>query len=260
MFLQENIRLITFFLSSAFFFFLESYRPLRSLKENRWQHLLKNASIAFVNALIYGLFFTTAINLVTNFTTEHTFGVFQWLELPVVFEFSLSFLALDFILYLWHVAAHKVPFIWKFHLVHHVDSDMDFSTGTRFHLGEMIGIILFHLPFYWILGISLEALIIYQVLLILFDQFGHANYRVPAGIDRVLRWVFVTSNYHRVHHSDHVKELNSNYGTVFSIWDRIWKTYNPRKDLGSLTMGIKGYPKILSWWALNKLPFMKKQP
>jgi sterol desaturase/sphingolipid hydroxylase (fatty acid hydroxylase superfamily) len=252
--LEENIRLIVFLLSSGFFFFLESYRPFKAMNEKRWRHILRNLVISFLNGLVYGLVFTAAIAFVTEYTHNHDFGLFRILDLPWALELLLSIFVLDFIIYCWHILAHRIPMIWRFHLVHHVDSVLDFSTGTRFHLGELLGLMIFHLPLYFLLGITLEALIIFQIFLIVFDHFGHANYRVPAWLDQVIRLLFITSNVHQVHHSDATRELNSNYGTVFSIWDRLFGTYNDRRDIQNIETGIIGYPKTLSFWELMKLP------
>jgi|CXWL01.1.fsa_nt_gi sterol desaturase/sphingolipid hydroxylase (fatty acid hydroxylase superfamily) len=254
-FLVNNIRPLVFALSSGLFFFLESASPFKKQDEKRLRHIGRNLLIAVLNAVLYGVLFGTAVTFITSTTSSHHIGLFPWLSLPTAWEIFFTVIALDGVIYAWHVLAHRTPLIWKFHLVHHTDTVLDFTSGTRFHFGEMIGLMLFHLPFYFILGVSIDGLLVNQLLMIFFTQLAHANYRIPKSLDGILRTVFITSNLHQVHHSNLSKETNSNYGTIFSFWDRLFQTYDHRRDIENITTGIKGYPKGMQLMDLLKMPF-----
>ena len=255
---MENIRLLTFISCSALFFLLETIWPFKPHTEPRPRHISKNMTIAVINAVIYGFTFGIAANWTIQQAEQVNFGLFHWIHLSYLQEIIIAVIILDFVVYLWHILLHRLPFLWRFHLVHHVDTRLDFSSGTRFHLGEMLGSMIFHLPWYFILGISLDALIINQVCMIIFTQFGHSNLKLPKWLDEPLRTIFVTSNFHQVHHSNIPHEFHSNYGHMLSIWDRLIRTYTARRDVDGVTTGIKKYPPVMTLGELMWLPFKRR--
>lgn len=255
--LLENIRLYAFVLNSTLFFLLETVWEFKPQTESRWSHLMKNFGIAFSNGIIYGISFAIAADWIVRTTEQMNFGLMNWLNLPLIWEIVLSLVILDLVIYIWHILLHRIPFLWRFHIVHHIDSRLDFSTGTRFHLGELIAMSLFHLPIFFLLGLSFEALILNQALMLVFTQFQHANVQIPSRIDNVLRKIMITTNFHQVHHSTKNQEFNSNYGTVLSCWDYLGKTYNPQRNIQSIETGIQKTPKVMNFRDIMKFPFQK---
>ncbi len=254
-FIQENLKLSIFIGSGVLFYTVESFFPFKEHLESRWRHIGRNLLIALVNLIFYGIIFGIAVSWVLEFTAIHQLGFFRIFSLGYWPELILTVIALDAVIYLWHVLLHRVPFLWKFHLVHHADSRLDFSSGTRFHLGEMICSMLFHLPWYFLLGVSIDGLLASQAFLIFFTQFQHTNALFPQWLDDKIRLVFITSNVHQVHHSEVPKEYNSNYGTIFSFWDRLGKTFNHQKDLLSMRTGLRGFIDNPSFSQNMRLPF-----
>lgn len=255
---RENIRLFTYIFTGILFFLLETFLPFKDHTESRWKHIGRNLAIAVVNAVLYGVIFGIAVQWITTWTSGNEFGLMQWMALPWVWELILTIILLDLVIYWWHVILHRIPILWRFHLVHHVDSRLDFTSGFRFHVGEMFASMFFHLPIYFLLGVSFDALLIYQLLLLVFTPFGHMNMRLPAFLDNPLRLIFVTPNYHQIHHSEKALEAHSNYSTMFSFWDRFFGTYTSRRDIENLTTGFKGFEKNMKLKKLLSLPFWKK--
>ncbi len=254
---RENIRLLTYIGSAVLFFLFETAFPFKAHTESRWKHILRNVSIAVLNGLLYGIIFGIAVQWITNWTSSNSFGLFPWISLAWPWELFFTILLLDAVIYFWHVILHKTPLLWRFHLVHHVDSRLDFTSGFRFHVGEMFASMFFHLPFYFLLGVSFDALLVYQLLLLLFTPFGHMNMKLPTWLDTIMRLVFVTPNYHQVHHSQKALEAHSNYSTMFSFWDRLFHSYTPRRDIENIETGFQGFEKNMSLKKIMTLPFWK---
>ncbi len=254
-FVQENIKLSVFIGSGIVFYTLESAFPFKQHLESRWRHIGRNLLIALFNLIGYGILFGIAVNWVLNTTGTYELGLFHLLSLSYWPELILTVIILDAVIYVWHVLLHRVPFLWRFHIVHHADSRLDFSSGTRFHLGEMICSMVFHLPWYFLLGVSIDGLLASQMLLIFFTQFQHINVVLPKWLDDKVRLFLITSNVHQVHHSEIPKEYNSNFGTIFSFWDRLGRTFNHQKDLLAMRTGLKGFIDNPSFIQNMKLPF-----
>jgi sterol desaturase/sphingolipid hydroxylase (fatty acid hydroxylase superfamily) len=167
-------------------------------------------------------------------------GLLYRLDIGPAARFAAAFVALDCWTYWWHRANHAMPLLWRFHRMHHSDPAMDVSTATRFHAGEValssglrLGIVL-------LAGIPLAALVAYEVALLIFTQFHHANIALPAGLDRVLRGAIVSPNMHKVHHSVERAEMDSNYSSILSVWDRLFGTFHGRDDCRSIVFGVPG--------------------
>ena len=170
---------------------------------------------------------------------------------------------MDFVIYLQHVLVHAIPLLWRFHRVHHADLDFDLTTGARFHTVEIILSMLIKFATIVVLGPSIVAVVIFEVVLNGMAMFNHANVHLPLALDRVLRLLLVTPDMHRVHHSTEDNETNSNYGFNLAIWDRIFGTYidQPRGGHEGMTIGIHKYrdPKQVNWLpGMLALPFIGK--
>ena len=165
-------------------------------------------------------------------------GLFNRLNGPGWLELVLAVLILDLAIWSQHLVTHKVPFLWRFHRVHHADRDMDVTTGFRFHPVEILASMGLKIGLVYMLGPSALAVLVFEILLSGTALFNHANLALPAGLDRVLRMVLVTPDMHRVHHSVHREEHDSNYGFALSVWDRLFGTYVPEPGAGHRDMVV----------------------
>jgi len=165
---------------------------------------------------------------------------------------------LDLMIYLQHVVVHMIPFFWRFHRVHHSDLDLDVSSGFRFHPVEILASMVYKMGLVLAIGPSVMTVVVFEAVLSGMAQVTHSNIKLPLGLDRVLRWLFVTPDMHRIHHSVEVDETNSNYGFNLSLWDRFLGTYNAdaRKSQPEIVIGIPQYraPEQVSLLKLVIMP------
>jgi sterol desaturase/sphingolipid hydroxylase (fatty acid hydroxylase superfamily) len=197
-------------------------------------------------------------NLVLAFVTASAaaLGASNPLRLPLWAEVLFGIIALDFFTYLAHIALHKLPLAWRFHSVHHSDEQVDVTTAFRQHPGETVWRVLWQLPPIVILGIPLWVVVVYLTISALNAQLEHANVRVPATLDRLLRLLIVTPDMHKVHHSRRQPETDSNYGNILPLWDRLFATYTPRIDFATLRYGLDDV-QATRLRALLSLPFAR---
>jgi len=179
-------------------------------------------------------------------------GLFNRLDWPAWAELVLAVLILDLAIWAQHLVTHKVPLFWRFHRVHHADRDMDVTTGFRFHPVEILASMGLKLGLVYLLGPSALAVLVFEILLSGTALFSHSNLALPGPVDRVLRLVLVTPDMHRVHHSIHRAEHDSNYGFCLSVWDRIFRTHVPEPKAGQdgMTVGLEWQderPAKLGW-------------
>jgi sterol desaturase/sphingolipid hydroxylase (fatty acid hydroxylase superfamily) len=173
-------------------------------------------------------------------------------------EVALAFILFDIYMYFWHMANHRIGFLWRFHRAHHSDTAMDTTTALRFHPGELVLSTLARLPIIMLLGISFPQLVLFETILNLSTLFHHSNLAVPEKWDRLLRTVITTPNMHRVHHSVELAELNSNYTSILSLWDRLFNTFRTREDTRTITLGLAQYREenYQRLWGFLKTPFL----
>jgi sterol desaturase/sphingolipid hydroxylase (fatty acid hydroxylase superfamily) len=169
----------------------------------------------------------------------------------------IAVVLLDGWMYLWHRANHTIGLLWRFHRMHHSDTKMDVTTATRFHLGEHVGASVLRAGLIPVLGFEVWQLIVYDTLLVGVTMLHHANISL-GRYDRWLRWLMVTPDMHKVHHSSWRPETDSNYSTVFSVWDRLAGTFRMRTDPKTLQFGLPEFPD-LGWqtiWGMLRTPFV----
>jgi len=231
-------------------------RPLAVPKASRWAN---NLGLVFLNTLLLRLLFPAAVVGTAAFAVQHGWGMLNYFDAPFWAAVAVSVVAMDFAIYLQHVMLHAVPVLWRLHRVHHADLDYDVTTGSRFHPIEIILSMLIKLATVAVLGPPVVAVVIFEVLLNATAMFNHGNLRLPSQLDRVLRWLVVTPDMHRVHHSVEDDEANSNFGFNLPWWDRLLGTYKdqPRGGHEGMTIGIHGYrdPK-----QVDRLPGMLALP
>lgn len=259
---EMQVRLICFvslFTLMASWEFLKPCRPLVYSRVLRWGN---NLALVALNTLLLRLLFPAAAVGFAHFAHSQGWGVLALLELPHLFEVILAVIVLDLLIYFQHVIFHKVPILWRLHRVHHADPDYDLTTGIRFHPIEIILSMVVKFVAIILLGPAAVAVLIFEVLLNGSAVFNHSNVRLPARLDRIVRFVFVTPDMHRVHHSWIRSETDSNYGFALSIWDRVFSTYQEQPQKGHLKMDI-GLEELqdvqdVSWiTGILKLPFRR---
>ena len=216
----------------------EILAPRRDQKLGRRTRWSGNIGIVIVDAVLVRLVFPiTAVGLALV-AEARGWGLFYVLDLPTWLSVPLAVMALDLAVYLQHVLFHAVPTLWRLHRMHHADLELDVTTGTRFHPIEIILSMGIKLGAVAAMGVPAVAVLAFEVLLNATSIFNHSNVRIPAWVDRGLRWIVVTPDMHRVHHSILAPETNSNFGFNLPWWDRLFGTYRDQPSAGHLGMTI----------------------
>ncbi|MDE2088848.1 MAG: sterol desaturase family protein [Gammaproteobacteria bacterium] len=259
---EAAIRLGFFFGMLALMALWEVLAPRRALTTSKAVRWASNLGIVVLNSVLLRLLFPAAAVGVAALATQRGWGLLNNLVLPYWLAVTLAVAALDFAIYLQHVMFHAVPTLWRLHRMHHADLDFDVTTGARFHPIEIILSMLIKFAAILVLGPPAVAVMIFEVLLNATAMFNHGNVRLPAALDRALRWLVVTPDMHRVHHSVEDDETNSNFGFNLPWWDRLFGTYRdqPRAGHQGMTIGIRGFrdPKRLTLPWMLILPFIGK--
>jgi len=240
----------------AVFWSWETWQPFFGQREGRLRHAARNLAIALFNTVVLALAFGSLTVFVANWSDENEFGLLNVPPLAEPIRFGLALVLLDGWMYVWHRANHVIPVLWRFHRMHHSDRNMDVTTATRFHLGEQVLSSLLRLGLIPLLGIEVWNLVVYDALVLAVIMFHHADISLGRW-DRRLRWLIVTPNMHKVHHSDWQPETDSNYSTVLSVWDRLARTFRMRADPKTIVFGLEEFtdPSLQSWWGMWKTPF-----
>lgn len=237
----------------------ELMAPRRVLTVSKLQRWTSNLALLLLNSIVLRLLFPAAAVGLAYSVGEMNWGLFNLLSLPVWLEVIAAVLLLDLAIYLQHLLMHRVPLLWRLHRVHHADLDIDLTTGSRFHTIEIVFSMLVKWLVILLLGPALLAVLVFEILLNGMAMFNHANVRLPRGIDRALRYLLVTPDMHRVHHSILRRETNSNYGFNLSLWDRFFRTYIDQPERGHDAMTI-GIPEFRDVRQVDRLPGMLALP
>ncbi len=242
------------------FWIIEGAIPLFLLqyKKNKLKHAAVNLGFTLMHLIIHtGI--AVFIVLLADWCKQESFGLVYWLHADVLFIIIISVLALDFSSWLVHWVMHKVRPLWAFHLVHHTDNNVDVTTGLRHHPGDSILRGIFFLLLIFVSGAPVYAVMIYQTLLVLSTAFTHANISLPTWLDKGLSYILVSPNMHKVHHHWKQPYTDSNYGAVFSIWDRLLGTFK-KLETKDIHYGLDRYypnEKDEDFVMLMKKPFQK---
>jgi len=237
---EPALRLAAFFAVFAAVALWEGLAPRRALRLPRPARWSANLGLAASSTLLLRLLFPAAAVGAASVAAERGWGVLAWLELPTWAGAAIAVVVLDLAIYFQHVVFHAIPVLWRVHQVHHADLDFDVTTGVRFHPIEAVLSMLFKLAVVAALGAPVLGVLVFEVLLNATSMFEHGNVRLPAGADRILRWLLVTPDMHRVHHSTRPAETNRNFGFCLSWWDRLLGTYRaqPRAGHDEMTIGL----------------------
>ena len=212
------------------FLILESFTPFFNPPKKRIKHGVKNIVLALINALVIGILFSGITLIVANYTEENNFGFVHLFNLSELQYSILAFIIMDMWNYTWHRINHIVPFLWRFHKMHHSDPNMDVTTSIRFHFGEIIISSALRLIIIFLVGIPIWVLIFYDTTLLICTIFHHSNIQLPDKVDKLIRSVIVSLNMHKVHHSRIKIETDSNYSSFLTIWDRIFGSFRLKDD------------------------------
>lgn len=262
--MSDTILRLTFFLSILVILIMaEILLPKKKRIHNRKDRWITNGLITLINTASVNIVHI-AIPLIAIVAavdvSNGKMGLFNIINFPIWIEIILTVIILDFIIWGQHLLSHKIPFVWRFHRMHHTDRDLDVTTAVRFHPFEIIFSMFIKITSIYILGASAIAVIIFEIMLNGMAMFNHANLRIPFRIENILRKFIVTPDLHRIHHSIYIDEHNKNFGFSLSIWDKIFKCYldQPRDGHKDMKLGLKWQndkPTKLGWslW----IPFKK---
>lgn len=247
---EATLRLTVFLAVLVAMALWEVAAPRRRLDIPRVIRWTNNLALVVVDTVILRLTFPILAVGLALMAEERGWGLFNALDIPLWLAVLLSILLLDLAIYLQHVLFHAVPGLWRLHRMHHADLEFDVTTGLRFHPVEIVLSMVIKLAVVAALGAPAVAVLLFEVLLNATALFNHANIRLPTGVDRVLRWVMVTPDMHRVHHSVIPAETNSNFGFNLPWWDRLLGTYRAQPKAGheGMTIGIEQFRTPRDLW------------
>ncbi|HEY6146855.1 MAG TPA: sterol desaturase family protein [Thermoanaerobaculia bacterium] len=239
----------------------ETLRPLRRRVEPRLRRAARNFTAGGISLAAVTLLQTPLLAPISAWTTRQGFGVLNALRLPRAAATVLGVLLLDYTLWHWHRINHRVPFFWRFHLVHHVDLDMDATTGVRFHFGEMALSVVWRAVQVVLIGPSAAAIWIYQSLLFASVLFHHSNTRLPIWLERILVRIVVTPRMHGIHHSDWKNETDSNWSSLLSVWDYLHRTAVLSIPQSRVEIGVPAYRRAedVTLPRLLAMPFLRQR-
>ena len=238
---EPYIRLAAFASVFTLMALWEIRAPRRGQAIPRVKRWPSNIGIVILDTVVVRVLFpTTAVGLAL-LAEAQGFGLFNAWPVPYTLAVVVAVILLDFAIYLQHVLFHAVPALWRLHRMHHADLEFDLTTGARFHPIEIILSMVIKLMVIGALGAPAVAVLIFEVLLNATAMFNHSNARLPERFDRVLRWLVVTPDMHRVHHSVVMRETNSNFGFNLPWWDRLFGTYRAQPQAGheGMTIGVE---------------------
>jgi sterol desaturase/sphingolipid hydroxylase (fatty acid hydroxylase superfamily) len=231
---------------------LETKFPFFTFTNSLRARIGNNLELGAINSIISSLSTIAIANFVVF--DRNSPGIFVTISSPIIVGI-LAFLILDLYMYCWHQSMHILPLAWRFHRVHHTDRSMNVSTAYRFHPIEIVSSSLPKLCLIWWLGIPSQVVLIYELVFTAIVALHHSNVRIPQSIERSLGYIIVTPSSHRIHHSQIVTETNSNYGSVFIWWDRLFGTSQSRPDPEHIQLGIADdETKELNLWQSLLLP------
>jgi sterol desaturase/sphingolipid hydroxylase (fatty acid hydroxylase superfamily) len=246
----------------TFFWFLEGFFPMVKFNYKKWKHAIPNFFFTFTTIVINFIFAFLLLN-VSDWTSHAEFGLLHWLPtLPLWMDVLLGVLLLDLIgAYLPHFVEHKIKPLWMIHLVHHSDPQVDTTTANRHHPLESLVRFIFTLIGVGFLGTSIGIIMLYQALSVVSTQFNHANIKIPKRLDRWISYLVVSPDMHKIHHHYRLPYTDTNFGNIFSVWDRLFGTFS-YMDRSQVIYGVDVFPdekKNTQIGSLLRQPFEKYQ-
>lgn len=241
---------------------LEKKRPLRPSVESKPLRTVRNLAVAATAGTALYFLEKPVAERVASLVERRRLGILKIWRLPKWLEAVAAVVLLDYTLYLWHVLTHKVPILWRFHVVHHIDLDLDASTAFRFHFGEIAISVAWRAAQIMVIGVSPDALRVWQRFLLPAVIFHHSNLRLPFAAERFLCNLIVTPRMHGIHHSTERSETDSNWSSGLTIWDKLHGTYRDIDVHEGVTIGVPAFrlPEDTELLSLIELPFAQQRP
>ena len=255
--MEKFLKIISVPLSLAAFGVLvraEMRRPLRDLREAKLPRDVRNLTVAGLAAAVLQIAEKPLTAPLTKMVERRNFGLLKALRLPKFVEVVAAVVLMDYTLYLWHVATHKMPFLWRFHLVHHTDTEMDASTAIRFHFGEMLISVAWRAAQIVLIGVSPTAFAAWQLFLFPEILFHHSNLELSPAFERKLARFIVTPRLHGIHHSAVKDETDSNWSSGLTVWDWLHGTLKTDVSQSEITIGVPAYQRADDVTLLKILP------
>lgn len=246
----------------TFFWLLESAVPLFSFRYHKWKHAGINIFFTLTTVVV-NLAMAFLLVKSSDWVVAEGFGVLQWVQMPLWAAALVGLLLLDLIsAWLIHYIEHRVKWMWMFHLIHHTDQTVDTTTANRHHPGESVIRFVFTLAAVVLVGAPMWLVFLYQSLSVVLTQFNHANIQMPDWLDDALVWVICTPNMHRVHHHYRMPYTDTNFGNIFSFWDRLFGTF-AKVDNRVLQYGVDTHmaeEEANDILTMLKIPFRRYRP
>jgi sterol desaturase/sphingolipid hydroxylase (fatty acid hydroxylase superfamily) len=235
------ITAIVIILAGSSMLLAERFAPLRRSVESKLLHVVRNLSIGGVSVSLTPLLQAPLLQPVASWILRDHIGLLQVTGWPRWLETVIGIVLLDYTLWWWHWANHRIRFFWRFHLVHHADRDLDASTALRFHFGELLLSIPVRAVQMIIIGVDPRTLWLWQTILFASILVHHANVRLPFAVERVLVRLIVTPRMHGIHHSNRIEETNTNYSSLVSVWDLLHRTLRLEVPQERVVIGVPAY-------------------
>jgi len=239
----------------------EARRPLRKRREPQATRTARNLTTAALTAAVTSVVQSLLLAPIARRVEEKQLGLLPHLPMPHALRTIAGVLLLDYTLWWWHWANHEMPWLWRFHLVHHVDRDLDASTALRFHFGEMSLSVFYRAAQLRLLGVDRTTLALWQLLLFVSILFHHSNLRLPLALEqRLVRWI-VTPRMHGIHHSDRRDETDSNWSSLLSWWDWLHGTMRLDVAQDAIEIGVPAYQRAedVTLGRITALPFVEQR-
>jgi sterol desaturase/sphingolipid hydroxylase (fatty acid hydroxylase superfamily) len=245
----------------GFMLLAERIAPLRRTVESKLRRVLRNLSAGGVSLALMSLVQAPLLQPVGWWIVRQRVGLLQLVQWPRWLETLIAIVLLDYTLWWWHWANHRVPFFWRFHLVHHIDRDLDASTALRFHFGELALSIPVRAAQMMIIGVDPRTLWLWQTILFASILFHHGNVRLPLRVERLLVRLIVTPRMHGIHHSDRLNETNTNWSSLLSWWDYLHGTILLNVPQEEITIGVPAYsaPSDVTIGKILLMPFGRQR-
>jgi len=239
----------------------ETFAPLRRSVESKLRRVARNLGVAGISLALMTLLQAPILQPVASWIVRRHVGLLQAVHWPRWLSMAVAVVLLDYTLWWWHWATHRVPFLWRFHLVHHVDLDLDATTALRFHFGELALSIPARALQMILIGVDAQTLWLWQTILFGSILFHHSNLRLPLPLERLLVRVVVTPRMHGIHHSDRVNETDSNWSSLLSAWDYLHGTMILDVPQSSIVIGVPAYakPEEVTIGKLLLMPFRRQR-
>lgn len=242
----------------AFFLILELLIPYKENSVARLRRWLNNLGLGIMNITVIQIVFAALMISTSVYVSDKQTGLLNLMQVPDWLKIIDTIILMDLVIYFWHIMTHRIPLLWRFHRVHHTDLDVDVSTAMRFHIGELIPKFLLLTGTIYFIGADLVGVLIFESVFLLSDFFRHSRLKLPHWFEDIYLILFVPPSMHRVHHSVDLEERNTNFGTIFSIWDRFFGTLLTDINQNQIWTGVDGHiqEKKLEIYHLMWMPFM----